>query len=199
MTWLGTNLDFDNKIFSIPDKRTFSISTTIIKIVQSLPYTTARTLAKLCGKICLGKCCQLKTRRLCKVINFRTSWDSKINMSQFPEGISGIFFWKKNFKILSLRKPPSHTNFQTIGVSEARSTGYATNLTINNVQYTAYKSFRGGQPKTLCLKRNFSHRICVKSFVNFLKNSSVMWKTDNYTSTFIVNSGNSKDDLQKKK
>ena len=28
MTWLEINLDFDNKIFSIPDKRIFSISTT---------------------------------------------------------------------------------------------------------------------------------------------------------------------------
>ena len=28
MTWLEINLDFDNKIFFIPDKRIFSISTT---------------------------------------------------------------------------------------------------------------------------------------------------------------------------
>ena len=51
MTWLGTSLDFNNKILSIPDKKIFSISNTKTKIIQSLPYTTARTLAKLCGKI----------------------------------------------------------------------------------------------------------------------------------------------------
>ena len=203
MTYLGINLDFDNKIFSIPDKRIFSISTTITKIIQSLPYTTARTLAKLCGKILstkfvLGTIVQLKTRRLYKIIDFRTAWDSRINMSQFPEGVSEISFWKNSFKILNLRKLMSHKNVQTIEVLDASSTGYAANLTINNVQYTAYKNLSEEESQKSSTWREISAiEFTLKAFVQLLKNSSVLCKADNYASTFIVNSGSSNDDLQK--
>ena len=37
----------------------------------------------------------------------------------------------------------------------------------------------------------------LKAFVHHLKNISFLWKTDNYASTFVVNSGSSKDDLRK--
>ena len=82
MTWLGISLDFDTKIFPIPDKRIFPISTTITKIIQSLPYTIARTLPKLCGKILstklfLGNIVQLKTRRLYKVYRFQNFMEFK--------------------------------------------------------------------------------------------------------------------------
>ena len=77
---------------------------------------------------------------MCKVINYTEPWDSKISMSQFPEAISEVFFWKHNFKSFNCRKLASYTNFQTIGISDASSTGYAANLVINNVRYTAYES-----------------------------------------------------------
>ena len=88
----------------------------IAKVVQLQPYTTARTLAKLCCKALSTKLSweilsNLKTKRLYKVINFRMSWDSRINMSQFPEHVSEIFTWKNNFKTFNFRKLLSHTNF----------------------------------------------------------------------------------------
>ena len=82
-------------------------------------------------------------------------------MSQFPEAVSEIFFWKNNFKILNVRKLLSHANFQTIGVSDASGTDYVANLTINNVQYTAYRNFQRRRTKKLYLKRNFGLRIWV--------------------------------------
>ena len=124
-----------------------------------------------------------------KVINFRTSWDSRINVSQFPEAFSEIFFWKNNFKILNLRKFLIHTIFQTIGVWDASSKGYAANLTLNNVQFTAYKSSTWREISAI--------EFALKAFVQPLKNNFVLWKTDNYASTFIVNSSSNKNDLQK--
>ena len=80
-------------------------------------------------------------------------------MSQFPETVSEIFFWKNTFKILNLRKLLNHTNFQTVGVSDASSTYHGTNLTVNNVQYTAYKNISAEEnQKSFTSARNFSHR-----------------------------------------
>ena len=119
-------------------------------------------------------------------------------MSQLPEAISEIFFWKHYFKILNLRMLLSHKNFLTIRVSEASRIGYAVNLTINNVQYTTYKSLSEEESQNGSTWRDISAiGFALKAFVHLLKNSSVLWKTDNYASTFIVNSANNKDDLQK--
>ena len=119
-------------------------------------------------------------------------------MSQLPEAISEIFFWKHYFKILNLRMLLSHKNFQTIGVSEASRIDYAVNLTINNVQYTTYKSLSEEESQNSSTWRDISAiGFALKAFVHLLKNSSVLWKTDNHASTFIVNSASNKDDLQK--
>ena len=92
----------------------------------------------------------------------------------------------------------SHTNFQTIGGSDANSTGYAANLTINNVQYTTYKSLSEEESQKSSTWSEISAIVfALKAFVHLLKNSFVLWITDNCASTFIVYFGSSKDDLQK--
>ena len=68
----------------------------------------------------------------------------------------------------------------------------------NNVQCTAYESLSEEESEKSSTWREISAiEFTLKAFVHLLKNSSVLWKTDNYDSTFIVNSGSSKDDLQK--
>ena len=80
----------------------------------------------------------------------------------------------------------SHKNFQTIGVSEASRIDYAVNLTINNVQYTTYKSLSEEESQNSSTWRDISAiGFALKAFVHLLKNSSVLWKTDNHASTFI--------------
>ena len=75
----------------------------------------------------------------------------------------------------------SHTNFKTIGVSDASSTSYAVNLTIKNVQYDAYKSLSEEESQ-----KGFTWRdilvveFASKAVVHLLKNSSVLRKTDKY-------------------
>ena len=93
----------------IPEKWIISISTTITKNIQSLLYATAWTLAKLSSKILstksiVGKIVQLTTGRLHKLIDFRTSWDARVKMIQFPEDISETFFWKNNLKDFKFQK-----------------------------------------------------------------------------------------------
>ena len=81
-------------------------------------------------------------------------------------------------------------------------------MTINTVQYTAYKSLSEElSQKALFEIELFQNiekiekisgiRSTLKALVHLLKESSFLWKTDNYASTFIVNSGSSKDDLWK--
>ena len=96
-------------------------------------------------------------------------------MSQFPETVSEIFFWKNTFKILNLRKLLNHTNFQTVGVSDASSTYHGTNLTVNNVQYTAYKNISAEENQKALLQPEISAiELELKAFVHILKNSSVL-------------------------
>ena len=119
-------------------------------------------------------------------------------MSQLPEVVSEMFFWKNNFKTLNLRKFLSHTNFQTAGISDASSTGYVTNLTTNNGRYTANKSLSEKENLKSSTWRKISViEFALKAFVYLLKNSSVLWNTDNYASTFVVDSSSSKNNLQK--
>ena len=135
-------------------------------------------------------------------------------MSPFPEAVSEFFlffflffvcflfffFWKNNFKILNFRKLLVHKNFQTLGVFGASSTaGCTTNLTINEVEYTAYKNLLEGEHQKSAIWREIAAiEFALEAFVYLLKNSSVLCKTDNYVSAFIlVTSGSNKDDLQK--
>ena len=132
----------------------------------------------------------MKTRRLYQVIDFTASLDSSINTNQLPEAISEVFFRKPNSKCFNCRKPKNHINFQTIGISDASSTGYAANLTISNVKYTtAYESlFPEESQKGSNWREISTTQYALKAFAHFLKNTSVLWKGDNYESTFITSS-----------
>ena len=77
--------------------------------------------------------------------------------------------------------------------------GYSANLTINEAEYTAYKNRLEGEHQENSVWREIAViEFVLKAFVHLLKSSSVLYKTDNYVSPFIlVTSGSNKDDLQK--
>jgi len=73
ITWLGIEVDLKEKLYTITENRILSILDTLNLIILKLPYTTARQLAKLCGKITstkfvIGDIVQLKTRNLYNII-----------------------------------------------------------------------------------------------------------------------------------
>ena len=69
--------------------------------IKNLPYTTARNLSKLCGKIIstkfvLGNIAQLKTRNINKIIQAELKWDKRIRLHENDKAIQKIIFWRDN-------------------------------------------------------------------------------------------------------
>ena len=78
LTWLGVNINLYKLYFSISQTRMESIFFSLEKNIKNLPYTTARKLAKVCGKLIstkfvMGNIVQLKTRNLYRIIGVRHS------------------------------------------------------------------------------------------------------------------------------
>ena len=101
LTWLGVNINLDKLYFSIPQTRIESIFFSLEKIIKNLPYTTARKLARVCGKLISTKfvmenIVQLKTRNLYKIIGARHSWDNRISFRENGGVINEIHFWRLN-------------------------------------------------------------------------------------------------------
>ena len=73
LIWLKIKINLTKSRFTILGNRFLSIMESIQVTIKSLPYTTARNLSKLCGKIIftkfvLGNTEQLKTRNIYKRI-----------------------------------------------------------------------------------------------------------------------------------
>ena len=84
LTWLGVTLDLDKNTYQITEERTFSLLNSIDNILKS-PYTSARVLSRLAGKIVstkfvLSNIIRLKTRSIYKTIYRQLSWDGKFNI-----------------------------------------------------------------------------------------------------------------------
>ena len=80
----------------------------IDKFLQLAPYVTAQDCASITGHIMsmssvLGNLAWLKTRFLYKVIDSRSTWDSRLNIGLHNDCLSEMFFWKKNIVTLNSR------------------------------------------------------------------------------------------------
>ena len=107
LIWLGQTLNCDSNIIKVTDKRINSICN-LLSSLLSKPYTSARKLAKLNGKLVstkfvLGDVINLKTRALYKIIEGRSSWDSTLNIFNYPEAQNEILFWSNKIRNLNRR------------------------------------------------------------------------------------------------
>ena len=95
--WLGIKINLINSCFTIPENRILLIMESIQVTIKNLPYTTARNLSKLCGKIIctkfvLGNIAQLKTRNIYKIIQAKLKWDKRIRLHENDKAIQEIVF-----------------------------------------------------------------------------------------------------------
>ena len=87
-------------------QRTYLLET--VEYITNHPYVSARTLAKLEGKIIttkfvLGDIARLKTRFIYQCIESGVSWDKKFNINNYNKTVEEILFWKFNITKLSNR------------------------------------------------------------------------------------------------
>ena len=202
MTWLGINADLKNKIFTISNERIDSVVSSLQLIINSLPYTTARTLASLCGKLIsmkfvMGDIVQLKTRRLYFIIESRSSWDTRINIGGLNDVISELFFWKKNVQKYNNKRITIYDIPRLIVCSDASETGLAAYVYNNDELKVSYKKFSPSESLMHSTWRElYAIRFSLESLSCFLKEKAVLWKTDNYACSIIVKSGSAKSNLQ---
>ncbi len=74
-----------------------------ISVLSQPPYTTARKLSKLTGKLLSMKyvtcyIVSLKTRYLYICIDGRSSWDAHFNILNQAAALGEVFFWKDNLE-----------------------------------------------------------------------------------------------------
>ena len=106
LIWLGIKINLINSRFTIPE--ILSIIKSIQVAIKNLPYTTARNLSKLCGRIIstkfvLGNIAQLKTRNVYKIIQAELTWDKHIRLHENDKAIQEIIFWRNNLIRLNSR------------------------------------------------------------------------------------------------
>ena len=95
--WLGIKINLINSRFTISENRILLIMESILVTIKNLPYTTARNLSKLCGKIIstkflLENIAQLKTRNINKIIQAELKWDKRIRLHENDKAIQEIIF-----------------------------------------------------------------------------------------------------------
>jgi len=145
LTWIGITANLENKTYTIPSKRVISLAASISKIKENLPYSTARNIAKLCGKIIstkfiLGDIVQLKTRNLYKVIKTATSWDSRINFKHNDVAIKELIFWQQNFVNYNTRQMIPYRIPEIEVFSDASNHGIGSHFLKNNRNFICYKN-----------------------------------------------------------
>ena len=104
ITWLGVTVDLREGSLCISEKRVKSLLETVNKIIDVLPYVSARQLSRLTGKIMstkfvLGNITQLKTRRLYRFIDGCSTWDRRVSVLNEKGLLNEIVYWRNNFKI----------------------------------------------------------------------------------------------------
>ena len=114
LTWLGVRIDLSAFVMKITDKRVSLRIKNVRSILESLPYTTARQLAKLAGKIIsatlvLGDVARLKTRNLYWIIESAPTWDGKLvvrDETDYRGPILEFCFERLNRRILTNYRIP---------------------------------------------------------------------------------------------
>ena len=195
ITWLGVTFNSVTFNFKISDKRTVSLLGSLEQTL-SLPTTTPRKLAKVCGKLIstqyvLGYIVQLKTRRLFTAINQGQKWDSKICLKSYPKAVAELKFWKQKFTTMNIR-------YISKSFSPAASnTGLASKVYIEGHVHTVYKNFSRLESKLSSTWRElFAVYYSILSLSPLLTGRILVWPTDNFAASKIFVKGSNKSDLQ---
>lgn len=203
LIWLGIEINLKDCFYCIPQERLLAIQNNIALVINKLPYTTARDLAKTCGKLIstkfvLGDIVQLKTRSLYKVIESQLLWDSRVNLKNNDLAIKELFFWKNNLKNFNKRPLRVYDIPNTVIFSDASSVAIGAIFENKSRTYTCHKNLTEEESlESSTWRELLAIDYALKSFSPLIKNSSVHMKTDNFATSLISKKGSTKLNLQK--
>ena len=202
IVWLGIKFNSENGCFSITDARVDSLNDNLEQFIQDYPYTTPRKVARLCGKLVstkfvLGNIVQLKTRHLHHLIKEGKCWDSRLVVSRNPKVIKEVCFWKDNFPRYNCRYIYTQYSAPIRGYSDASNTGIAAHIAIEGSVKIACKNLTALQRiQSSTWREIFAIHYAILSFKTFLAGKNLVWSTDNYAASCIIDKGSNKLQIQ---
>ena len=180
-----------------------SIFFSLEKIMKNLPYTTARKLANVCGKLIsrkfvMEKIVLLKTRNLYKIIGARHSWDNRISVRENDGVINEIHLWRLNLSWLDCR-PMFYQEIPHVYISsDASNYALAAYYVLEETQNISFKNLSSDEAvQSSTWRELFAIVFALKSFDTNINSKHICWQTDNYAASMIVSSGSNKQHLQK--
>ena len=197
LSWVGIKIDLTQNMLFIPEERVNSTLCFVSCLLKS-PYTTARKLSKLTGKLLsmkyvIGNIIRLKTRYLYKCIDGRSSWDAHFNILYHREALGEIFFWKHNLERLNKRYIHSYFYPQEYVYSDASSTGLGA-VTSGEVQCHRNFSF-DEQRKSSTWRELTALFYALKTFQKLLHRKQAVCCVDNFATSRIVEIGSPNSEL----
>ena len=180
-----------------------SIFCSLEKIIKSLPYTTARKLAKICVKLIstkfvMGNIAQLKTRNLYKIIGAKLSWDNRISVRENDVVINEVHFWRLNLNRFNCL-PIIYQEMPHVYISsDASIYALAAYYVLEQTQSINFKNFSPDEAAQSSTWREiFAIYFALKSFDKNINSKYICCQTDNYPASIIVSSDSNKQHLQK--
>ena len=197
LTWLGISLNLEKNYLFITDERVYAITVGIQTLLKT-PYTSARKIAQIVGKIVstkyvVGDIVRLKTRYLHLLIENRTSWDATLNILNFPKAHREILFWVQNIHSYNQKFIKCPLNPQVIVSSDASSVGMGAVIENGTFCHRNFTLLEKGKSSTW--REMMAVLFSLRSFSNILKSSKVIWRIDNYAAAKIIKVGSPVADL----
>ena len=199
LVWLGLNWDLVSGSISISDRRISNFIAFIDKFLQSAPYVTARDCASITGHIMsmspvLGNLTRLRTRFLYKVIDSRSTWDSRFNIGLHNDCLSEIFFWKNNIVSLNSRNIVPYQAPFLLSFSDASNVACGAYLVgTEGVSHRMWSSSEAEKSSTW--RELKAVQFALTSFKNSVQGKTVKWHSDNQGAVRIVDIGSPNTEL----
>ena len=199
IVWLGFELDLEEGKVKVPKEKLMCLQEMMegVKVEEKIP---AKTLASLIGKImalsiAVGPVARLMTRSLYTVLNSRTSWFQKLNVSQ--EAREEIAFWKEGLPRLQGQNIWQSPSAIRVVYSDASGTGYA-GYTVEHgpaIAHGQWSAWEAEQSSTWRELRAVGQ--VLRSLAHKLSGERIRWFTDNQNVVNILMYGSKKPLLQK--
>lgn len=200
LTWLGLCWNSVSHSISVPEARVYKLLNCIDSVIKSLPFISARKLAKFVGLVMsfhpvIGNLCLIMSKYSQMFIASSSSWDRNIRVHN-DIFISELFYWKENVQKLNFKKFSKQSVPWVMVFSDASNlagAAYAVQLR-NLVFHKMWNSDEQWRSSTWREMRAIL--LAIQSFAPSINGKCVKWFTDNQGCVSIVNKGSMKPDLQ---
>ena len=201
LEWSVLLCDSSRFVISVPDRRIDNTILSLTDIKNNFPRFTARTLARVRGKIMsmspvMGNRTCLMTRDMYTAIENRVKWDLNLPL-EFSDRVNNeIVFWLNNIKQLNVKHFAVYSIPRVLVYSDASNVA-AGAFSVGVDEQVFHQMW---SPQEMLMSSTWRELKAIlyalMSFKNILAHKCVKWHTDNQNCVSIVHKGSTKLHLQ---